>query len=233
MSKLSNVRSQALTDRVEERLFQYILKNDLKTGAKLPNEYALADEFSVSRGTVREAVKRLESRGILRVRHGSGTYVASLLPMQSDALGLDAVEDKIQLALDLTDVRMMMEPEIAALAAHNRTDEEAALLTEYCEAVRRKIEAGEDYIVEDMRFHWYLGKCSHNMVIESLMPIIDTAVISIANITRKELLNATIDTHQEILEGVIDRDPQAARAAMSMHIDMNRIFIRQAKKREK
>lgn len=153
--------------------------------------------------------------------------------MQSDALGLDDVEDKIQLALDLTDVRMMMEPEIAALAAHNRTDEEAALLTEYCEAVRRKIEAGEDYIVEDMRFHWYLGKCSHNMVIESLMPIIDTAVISIANITRKELLNATIDTHQEILEGVIDRDPQAARAAMSMHIDMNRIFIRQAKKREK
>ena len=153
--------------------------------------------------------------------------------MQSDALGLDAVEDKIQLALDLTDVRMMMEPEIAALAAHNRTDEEAALLTEYCEAVRRKIEAGEDYIIEDMRFHWYLGKCSHNMVIESLMPIIDTAVISLANITRKELLNATIDTHQEILEGVIDRDPQAARAAMSMHIDMNRIFIRQAKKREK
>ena len=226
MSKLSNVRSQALTDRVEERLLQYILKNDLKTGAKLPNEYALAEEFSVSRGTIREAVKRLESRGILRVRHGSGTYVASLLPMQSDALGLDDVEDKIQLALDLTDVRMMMEPEIAALAAHNRTDEEAALLTEYCEAVRRKI-------VEDMRFHWYLGKCSHNMVIESLMPIIDTAVISIANITRKELLNATIDTHQEILEGVIDRDPQAARAAMSMHIDMNRIFIRQAKKREK
>lgn len=153
--------------------------------------------------------------------------------MQSDALGLDDVEDKIQLALDLTDVRMMMEPEIAALAAHNRTDEEAALLTEYCEAVRRKIEAGEDYIVEDMRFHWYLGKCSHNMVIESLMPIIDTAVISIANITRKELLNATIDTHQEILEGVIDRDPQAARAAMSMHIDMNRIFIRQAEKTRK
>lgn len=233
MSKLSNVRSQALTDRIEERLYQYILNNDMKTGAKLPNEYALAEHFEVSRGTVREAVKRLESRGILRVRHGSGTYVASLLPMQSDALGLDAVEDKIQLALDLTDVRMMMEPEIAALAALNRTDEEAAQLTEYCEAVRRKIEAGEDYIVEDMRFHWYLGKCSHNMVIESLVPIIDTAVISIANITRKKLLTATIDTHQEILEGVIDRDPLAARAAMSMHIDMNRIFIRQAQKREK
>ena len=233
MSKLSNVRSQALTDRVEERLFQYILKNDLKTGAKLPNEYALAEEFSVSRGTVREAVKRLESRGILRVRHGSGTYVASLLPMQSDALGLDDVEDKIQLALDLTDVRLMLEPSIASLAAQNRTDEEVEQLAEYCDAVREKIEAGEDYLIEDMRFHWFLAKCSHNMVIESLMPIIDTAVISIANITRKELLNATIDTHQEILEGVIDRDPQAARAAMSMHIDMNRIFIRQAKKREK
>ena len=122
MSELSSIKSQALTERVEERLFEYILDNHLKVGAKLPNEHELAAHFEVSRGTVREAVKRLESRGILRVRHGSGTYVASLLPMQSDALGLDAVEDKIQLALDLTDVRMMMEPEIAALAAHNRTD---------------------------------------------------------------------------------------------------------------
>lgn len=79
--------------------------------------------------------------------------------------------------------------------------------------MRRRIQAGEDYLIEDMRFHWYLAKCSHNMVVEPLMPIIDAAVVSIANITRKELLTATVDTHQEILNGVLDQDPQVARAA--------------------
>ena len=128
------------------------------------------------------------------------------------------MEDKLQLALDLTDVRLMLEPSIASLAAQNRTDEEVEQLAEYCDAVREKIEAGEDYLIEDMRFHWFLAKCSHNMVVEPLMPIIDAAVISIANIT-----------HKEILDAVRDRDPQAARSAMSVHLDTNRIFIRQTK----
>ena len=137
------------------------------------------------------------------------------------------------LALDLTDVRLMLEPAIAELAARNRTEEEAQRLTEYCDAVRRRIQAGEDYLIEDMRFHWYLAKCSHNMVVEPLMPIIDAAVVSIANITRKELLTATVDTHQEILNGVLDQDPQAARAAVALHLEMNRIVIKHAQKRSK
>ena len=146
-------------------------------------------------------------------------------------LGVSGVGPKA--ALDLTDVRLMLEPAIAELAARNRTEEEAQRLTEYCDAVRRRIQAGEDYLIEDMRFHWYLAKCSHNMVVEPLMPIIDAAVVSIANITRKELLTATVDTHQEILNGVLDQDPQAARAAVALHLEMNRIVIKHAQKRSK
>ena len=94
MSELSSIKSQALTERIEERLFAYILDKHLKVGAKLPNENELAAHFEVSRGTVREAVKLLVSRGVLRVKHGSGTYVASLFPLHANPLGLDAVEDK-------------------------------------------------------------------------------------------------------------------------------------------
>ena len=215
MAGLTNIKNQALTERIEDHLFQYILDERLAVGAKLPNEYELADRFGVSRGTIREAVKLLVSRGVLRVKHGSGTYVASLMPLKADPL----------------DVRLMLEPAIAELAARNRTEEEAQRLTEYCDAVRRRIQAGEDYLIEDMRFHWYLAKCSHNMVVEPLMPIIDAAVVSIANITRKELLTATVDTHQEILNGVLDQDPQAARAAVALHLEMNRIVIKHAKER--
>ena len=74
MAGLTNIKNQALTERIEDHLFQYILDERLAVGAKLPNEYELADRFGVSRGTIREAVKLLVSRGVLRVKHGSGTY---------------------------------------------------------------------------------------------------------------------------------------------------------------
>lgn len=233
MAEISNIKNRALAERVAERLFQHLLDEKTAPGTKLPNEYELANRFGVSRGTIREAVRLLASRGILRIKHGSGTYVVSLMPLQVDPLGLDAIEDRVQLALDLTDVRLMLEPGIAEMAARNRTAEEAARLSEYCDAVRKKIEAGEDYLSEDMNFHYYIAKCSHNMVVEPLMPIIDLAVISIANITRRELLNATIDTHREILNGILNQDPQAARAAMSMHLAMNRVVIQHAQEKAK
>ena len=97
MVGLTNIKNQALTERIEDHLFQYILDERLAVGAKLPNEYELADRFGVSRGTIREAVKLLVSRGVLRVKHGSGTYVASLMPLKADPLGLDAIEDRLSL----------------------------------------------------------------------------------------------------------------------------------------
>ena len=65
MAGLTNIKNQALTERIEDHLFQYILDERLAVGAKLPNEYELADRFGVSRGTIREAVKLLVSRGVL------------------------------------------------------------------------------------------------------------------------------------------------------------------------
>ena len=222
MGQLSNIKNQALTERIEERLFQYILDEKLPVGTKLPNEYQLANQFDVSRGTIREAVKLLVSRGILNVKHGSGTYIASTTPLREDLLGLKAIEDKFQLALDLTDVRLMLEPAIAEMAALNRTDEEIELLVKYCDAVRKKIEAGADYLNEDVIFHSYIAKCSHNMVVEPLI-----------NITRKELLEATIETHDQVVHCIIDQDSMGARAAMSMHLALNRNVIKQEYKKNR
>ena len=233
MGGLSSIRNKALTERIEERLFQYILDEKLPIGAKLPNEYQLAALFNVGRGTIRDAVKLLASRGVLQVKHGSGTYVASTMPVQEDPLDLKIIEDKLQLALDLTDVRIMLEPTIAEMAALNRTEEEARLLVEYCAAVREKIVAGEEYLAEDIIFHSHIAKCSHNMVVEPLVPIIDTAVIQIANITRDMLLEMTIETHAQVLDCILEQDPTGARAAMSMHLAMNRNVIRQEYKKNR
>ncbi|MCQ2447781.1 MAG: FadR family transcriptional regulator [Oscillibacter sp.] len=233
MGEFSNIKNQALTERVEERLLRYILEENLPIGAKLPNEYELANLFDVGRSTIREAVKLLVSRGVLRVKHGSGTYVLSTTPLRADPLGLKAIEDKMQLALDLTDVRMMLEPNIAEMAARNRTEEEARTLVEYCDAVRSKIAAGEDYLAADVAFHSHIAKCSHNMVVEPLVPIIDAAVVLIANITRKALLKDTIETHEQIVNAILERDTMGARAAMSIHLALNRNVIKQEYKKNR
>lgn len=226
MEELSNLKNKLLTERIEERLFQYILENNLSIGAKLPNEYELADQFGVGRSTIREAVKLLVSKGILQVKRGSGTYVISTTPADTDPLGLQAIEDKMALALDLVDVRMMLEPNIAQMAAIRRTDEELPRLRAYNDEVARLIHRRENYLNADVAFHSFIAICSHNMVVEQLIPIIDTAVMMFSNITHEKLLIPTIETHADILNCIEEHDAIGAREAMSMHLTLNRNEIK-------
>lgn len=82
----------------------------------------------MGRSTIREAVKLLSSKGIVEVRRGSGTYVLTTALGVGDPLGLSAVQDKTALALDLVNVRLLLEPGIAEMAANNATDEDIARL---------------------------------------------------------------------------------------------------------
>lgn len=107
-------------------------------GQKLPNEFELGELFGVGRSTIREAVKLLSSKGILEVRRGSGTYVISTVPIESDPLGLRAVTDKSALALDLVNVRLMLEPGIAELAATQATEEDIIELRRLCDEVEKR-----------------------------------------------------------------------------------------------
>ena len=86
MNKLTNIKSKLLAEQIEEQIYHYILDTPFKVGEKLPNEFALAKQFEVGRSTIREAVKILVSRGVLEVRHGSGTYVVSTTPFDFDPL---------------------------------------------------------------------------------------------------------------------------------------------------
>lgn len=92
---------------------EFILGNR-KEGTK-PNEFELAKKFGVGRSTIREAVKGLVSKGILEVRRGAGTYVISTSSLDEDPLGLSRLQDKYKLALELFDVRLMLEPEVVGL----------------------------------------------------------------------------------------------------------------------
>ena len=232
MSGLSNLKSKLLAEQIQEQIYQYILDTPLEIGTKLPNEFELGEKFGVGRSTIREAVKILVSRGILTVKQGSGTYVVSTTPMEQDPLGLRAIEDKMALALDLANVRMILEPGIAEMAALNAAKADLDKLRYLCDEVERKIREGSSYIQEDIAFHTCIAECSGNKVVEQLIPIIDTAVLMFVNVTHKALTEETIMTHRDITEAIAQRDAMGARAAMMMHMTFNRNRIRQLMKEE-
>ena len=121
MAGFSGIKNTLLAEQVQEQLYDYITAHSMKPGDKLPNEFKLAEQFGVGRSTVREAVKLLVSRNVLETRRGSGTYVKDLIPADMDPLNLRSVQDKVALAMDLVDLRLILEPEIAAKNAQVAT----------------------------------------------------------------------------------------------------------------
>lgn len=227
MGELSHLKNKLLAEQVQEQIYQYILNTPIEEGQKLPNEFQLGERFGVGRSTVREAVKLLISRGILEVRRGSGTYVVNTTPIDLDPLGLRTIEDKMALAMDLVNVRMLLEPGIAEMAARFATDEDIRKLKGLCDLVEKKITGGNSYIKDDIAFHTCVAECSKNKVVEQLIPIIDTAVLMFVNVTHKKLAGETIMTHRAVTDAIADHDPIGAKSAMMMHMTFNRNMIKE------
>lgn len=222
MYQFEKVNKKLLGSQVEDELMNFILEEPLEVGQKIPNEFELAEKFGVGRSTIREAVKGLVSKGILEVRRGSGTYVISTSSMEDDPLGLSRFQDKYKLALELFEVRLMLEPEIAALAAEYALPEEKEQLKVLCDEVESLYKAGKNHTPKDIEFHTCIAKCSKNRVVETLIPVINTAVMTFANLTHRTLMQETIETHRAITDAILSGDSVGARCAMVMHLTYNR-----------
>ena len=220
-----DIKKKPLVEHVEDALFEYILKKPVEIGDKLPNEYELGKLFGVGRSTIREAVKSLASEGILEVRRGAGTYVISTRKKNEDPLELSKRSDKYKLTLELMEIRLMIEPEIAALACDNATEADLELLKHLCNEVEKICIEGKDHTAKDTEFHNCIARCSKNQIVEKLLPIINTSVTAFIDITEQQLVKETITTHREITDAIIHRDPVGARCAMIMHLTYNRQMI--------
>ena len=233
MYQFEKLDKKLLGEQIEQELMNYILQEPVEVGNKIPNEFDLAERFGVGRSTIREAVRGLVSKGILEVRRGSGTYVVSTCSLDDDPLGLSRLQDKYKLALELFDVRLMLEPEIAALAAEYATPEDLAQLEQLCNETERMYLGGKDHIPKDIEFHTCIARCSKNRVVETLVPVINTAVLTFANLTHRTLMQETVETHRAIVSAILDRDPVGARCAMVMHLTYNRqALVRKYKKQQ-
>lgn len=214
-----------LAEQVADYIINYIVDRDLEVGAKLPNEFELAEQIGVGRGTIREAVKILVSRNILEIRRGAGTYVSDRQGIVEDPLGLAFIKDKRHLAMDLLNVRLMLEPEIARMAAENATKEQKEELIRQCDKVEEIIHQGKNHMEEDVRFHQVIAACSGNQVVEKLVPVINSSIAVFVDVTNGRLRQETIETHREIVEAIVAGDGDSARCAMNMHLLYNRRAI--------
>ena len=116
---MNSSEEKSLPQKISEDIISLILEENLQPGDKLPNETILSERLNVGRSSIREAMKLLASRNIVTIRQGSGTYMASTPGMVEDPLGFTFIENKEKLVHDLLEVRILLEPSIAAMAASN------------------------------------------------------------------------------------------------------------------
>lgn len=212
--------TKPLGETTSEKIIKLIVDENLKIGDKLPNEYELADKLGVGRSTIREAIKALVSRNILEIKRGSGTFIRC--GVADDPLGLIFVKDKLKLAVDLLEIRFMIEPKIASLAAINATEEDIEELSKLCDEVEELILNGMPHMEKDIEFHTAIARSSKNLVTTNLVPIINESIAVFIDVTNTQLKNETIETHKEILNAIKNKNANEAHDAMLLHLAYNR-----------
>ena len=214
-----------LADEAVDAILDRIVDGTWAPGSALPPETELAAILTVSRPTMREAVRALGERGVLRVVHGRGTYVAEMaswtdLPTIIDVLA--RTTPPRQLGEQLTQLRRMIEVGAAGLAAVQRSDDDldrlARCLDEYDEAAR----AGDiDAIVQrDLDFHRQILVASGNPLLAPVMSALDHAARRSRRITseQSEVRERARTHHRAILTAISDGDATRAKEAMRAHM---------------
>ena len=212
---------QTLAETAAERLLAMIQERSYGPGDKLPTEAELVELLGMGRNTIREALRLLMSRNIVTIRQGSGTFVSDKNGVADDPLGFALIEDRRKLTEDLIQVRLMLEPQLAALAAQNALPEELRELEEILKELEELIGRREGYAEKDSQFHSQIAKCSHNLVMSNLIPVISDGVRVFAGEVEKTEYEQTLRSHRQIFEAIQARRPVDAQQAMYFHLMFN------------
>ena len=215
------VRTSRLYELIVQQVEESILNGQLKPGDQLPAERDLAQRFGVSRTAVREAVKTLREKGLVEAYSGRGTFVtngSSHTIRQS--LDLMIRFNQEEGWTHLAELRSVLEPEIAALAAPRIEEQLLITMREAVAAMDRSLHDPEAYVEADLDFHLALAEAAAN-------PIILSLIDSIVGLLREQRMGIfQVEGgpergqyhHKKILEAVEHRDSAGAREAMKAHM---------------
>lgn len=221
----TSLRREELSRTIQESIKRYIIDHQLKPGDAMPAESELARWLGISRASLREGMKVLQTLGVIETRHGSGTFVGtySLTTLREGLTFRIRVEQQqgvpvTQDMLDLLDLRQTLECALMLRLADERTDDQLAHLRGLCDRMDAAADRGEAYKAVDWAFHKALYEPLDNALtlqfIEALFEVFQEVREEVA--PRARLIEIAVQ-HRQIVDALAERDGPAAADAMRRH----------------
>jgi len=224
-------RNAGVTQDAIDQIRALVASGEWGPGTRLPREADLAAQLGLSRNSLREAVRALSLIRVLEVRQGDGTYVSSLAPdllLESTRMATDLLPGRA--VLELFEVRRLLEPAAAALAAQRMDAEGKAALKRELERMFAAGSDVEELVEADAAFHEVLAAAPGNAVLRSLLQSISSRTVRARlwhGIADRQALDLARAEHTRIYEAIEAGDPELARAATTIHIETNERWLRE------
>jgi len=215
-------RSQGLAHDIVTTLTQRILLGQMAPGEKLPSESAIVGEYGVSRTVVREALSKLQAAGLVETRHGVGTFVLA----RDQRQGLHLNHDTAVSVRGILELRLGLETQAAALAALRRSEVQLQHMREALDDYQASLANNDSSVEPDVRFHQLIAQATGNTYFTDVIQHLGNSVIPRTRINAEERGDTDLMKlgqlanleHEAILNAIRRQDPDAARAAMLLHL---------------
>ncbi|MBA4419043.1 MAG: FadR family transcriptional regulator [Syntrophus sp. (in: bacteria)] len=220
MGKFKPIRPARKSEEVGEQLKQSILNGVFRPGDKLPSERDMAEEFQVSRVAIREALRRLENTGFIITRQGvsGGAFITDLTFQNLASAFLDLFMAGKMSIPELHEVRHLVEPKVARMAALRVTPEYTRVLKEALERERGTVTTISEEVDRKTRIHYILAEMCGNRVLEALMKsVLGLSKTIVGAIEPYPVTLHPAGMHEPIVNAVLAEDPEAAASAMERH----------------
>jgi len=213
---LSPVKKVRVVEEILEKMRALVDSGKLGKGTKLPPERDLCVMLSVSRPSLREALKVLDILGVLKTRQGDGTYVTgSFARLIGDPTKVRNIEQRFTL-LEMLEARRSIEPDLADLAAMRATEEHLASMEAALKGMYRKDSSTEEHLRYDEQFHRSILEAADNPLLSQMMDLLWPPLLETFRITDRstENLEQSNDKHREVFKAIKAKDRARARRAM-------------------
>jgi DNA-binding FadR family transcriptional regulator len=220
------IRRSRLYEGIVRQIQDLIGAEHLAPGDRLPGERELADALSVSRASVREALRVLHFIGVVDARPGEGTFVATTPPTPLDPSMYSLLSERTTL-LDLIEARRILEDGIVHLAARRATKDDLDGLEEFLNSREPELDSGKHDVASDLQFHTLLAEATGNIVLVSAMRHLSEMWLQAREKTGRRETSPlkALRFHRRILTAVRRRQPAAARRALRRHLEDMRADI--------
>lgn len=220
------MKPKRMADNIAEEIETLIMEGTLQIGDRLPAERKLAEKFGISRPTLREAIQKLQNKGLLKTRPGGGTTVESQLkPTFVDPL-IEFFKDHPESRFDVLEVRHSLEGSAAWYAAMRATEEDKIRIKQ-CYEKMIEVHGSENPMDEaraDATFHLSIVEASHNLVLlhtmRGLFELLQNSISQNLDklYTLPKIFAPINQQHKNLMEAVINGEPEKARQAAQNHL---------------